>query len=97
RLDDGVGRHLQLQRQRPDRRQFFAGQQQAGRDQVFHLVDDLPVDRHAVGQVDGDVHGVSADPAVQVYEYTDTIIGVRQASRRLTTLSRVADRTLPRS
>ena len=30
--------------------------QQARRDQVLHLIDDLPVDRHAVGQIDDDVH-----------------------------------------
>ena len=62
RLHDRVWRDLQLQRQRPDGRQLFAGLKQPGGDQVFDLVDDLAVDRHAVGQVDGDVQGAGVGP-----------------------------------
>src|SRR6185436_10221042 len=42
--------------------------------QVLHLVDDLAVDRYAVGQADADVHTRELRAlSVQVYGYTDTI------------------------
>src|SRR5688572_6787437 len=55
-LHDRVGSHFQLERQRPDWRKLLAGEEQAGRHQVFDLIEDLPVDWHAVAEADRDVH-----------------------------------------
>ena len=49
----------QLLGQHANRRQFLAGREPARGDQVLHLVDDLQVDRHAVGGGDVDLHGKS--------------------------------------
>src|SRR5690606_5405281 len=71
-----------LQGERADGRQLFAGPEQARCHQVLDLIDDLAVDRHAVGHVDGEVHCeglLSAE--VQVYGYTDTILARCQALR----------------
>ena len=55
---DGVRVDEQLLGQHADRRQLFAGGEPAGGDQVFDLVDDLQVDRDAVGGGDVDLHGL---------------------------------------
>jgi hypothetical protein len=80
RLHDRVGRDFQLQRQRADRRQLFAGMKQAGCHQVLHLVDDLAIDRHAVGQVDRDVQWVCA--SVGQFKCMGTLIQFAGAVKR---------------
>src|SRR5581483_10645369 len=53
---NGVGIDRQLLGEHTDGRQLLARRQAAGRHLVFHLIDDLQVDRHAIVRGDVEVH-----------------------------------------
>lgn len=53
----GVGVHHQPFGQHPNRRHFLSRPKPAGGDEVFDLVDDLLIDRDAIGCGDVDLHG----------------------------------------
>jgi hypothetical protein len=58
RAGDRVGVNEQPLSENANRRQLLAGRESAGGDQVFHLGDDLEVDRDAIGGGNVDLHGV---------------------------------------
>src|SRR6478736_5188474 len=58
-------------------RQFLIRSQQPGGRHVADLVGDLPVDRHAILDVDVQVH--EGPLVVMVYPYTDTLSGAWQS------------------
>jgi hypothetical protein len=54
---DGVGVDDELLGERADRGNLLAGREPGGRDEVFHLVDNLEVDGRAGRGIDMNLHG----------------------------------------